>query len=161
MTSTTELPDIAAAFQHILQGVALDEQPLFIALAERMAAERYRAWAAGVSDADHQSGLLSCAAREEEIARRVESLYADAVSTQRKLLARHPALAGITQSLFAPCPLAQQFRLQAQGERLGAATWKAFAQQQRDAAAHDVLLSCAALEAENACFLESIASGTG
>lgn len=160
MSPTTDPPNIAEALAQILQRVSLDQQPLLIALAERMAADRYRGWAAAVPEPDRKSALLACAAREEEIARRVEALHPEAASIQREILARNPDLAEINRSLFAPYSLNEQFRLQARGERLGAATWRSFARHQSNTAARDVFLGCAALEEESASFLESIAGDT-
>ena len=82
---STTLPDLAEVLGRVLQRVPLAEQPLLVALAERLAAERYRGWAE--EDPAHAAGLLACAAREEEIARRVEGLYPDHESTTRQLLA--------------------------------------------------------------------------
>ena len=157
MSGSTELPNIAEVLAGILQRVPPAQQPLAIALAERMAADRYRGWAGAVSAPDRRAGLLACADREEDIAGRVEALHPDAAAVQSDILARNPDLVEINRSLFAPYPLAQQFILQAQGERLGAATWRAFARQAQSPAAREAFLSCALLEEESALFLESIA----
>jgi hypothetical protein len=153
---TTELPNIAAVLAAVLQRVPREQQPLFIAVAERLAADRYRGWAEQVDDAATKAGLLACAEREEDIAARIESLYPAAESAQQSLLAAHPDLLEVNRTLFAPLPLAQQFALQAQGERLGAATWRAFADHAADTRARDVFLACAPLEEESAEFLETI-----
>jgi hypothetical protein len=135
--------------------VPREEQPLLIALAERLAAERYRGWAREVSDAGRTAGLLACAEREEEIARRVEALYPNAPAAERDLVARNPDLIAVNRSLFAGRSLDDQLRLQARGERLGAATWRALARA-ADPAARDTFLACALLEEESAAYLESI-----
>jgi hypothetical protein len=132
---------------------------LLIAYAERLAAERYRGWAGQVHDTAQRAGLLACAAREEEIAARIESLYPDAAAAQRALLDANPDLLQVNTRLFAGLTLDRQFELQAQGERLGAATWRAFAQHADDPGARDVLAACAPLEEESADFLESIIGG--
>jgi hypothetical protein len=157
MSSSDELPNLADVLARILQRIPVEHQPLAIALAERMAAERYRGWADAVGEAERRAGLLACAAREEDIARRVEALYPDAAAVQPDLLARHPELVEINRTLFAPYSLAQQFVLQARGERLGAATWRALARQAPTPAARDALLACALLEEDSAVFLESLA----
>ncbi|MDP9225560.1 MAG: hypothetical protein M3P18_17300 [Actinomycetota bacterium] len=159
MSSSSTLPSIAERLAPLLQRVPRVQQPLLIALAERMAAERYREWAAKVTQPDHKSALLACADREEEIARRVEALYPTAASTQRELLEANPDLIEINRSLFAPYSLEEQFKIQAQGERVGAATWRAFAKHETNSQAREVLLGCALLEEENAAFLESLAVG--
>ena len=126
-TNAAELPNIGAILSPVLQRVPWEQQPLLIALAERLAAVRYRDWAKESAMKPHASQLFACAEREEDIAGRVEALYPEAATIQRALLAKHPYLEEINRSIFAGRPLAQQFTIQAQGERLGAATWKAFA----------------------------------
>lgn len=156
MAKPTELPNIAAVLAGILQRIPREQQPLLIAYAERLAAERYRGWATRVGEAGQRAGLLACAAREEEIAGRVESLYPGAAAAQQALLAANPDLLEVNTRLFAALTLEQQFELQAQGERLGAATWRAFAEHATDSKARGIFVACAPLEEESAAFLESV-----
>jgi organic hydroperoxide reductase OsmC/OhrA len=151
------LGEIGEVLAPVLARVPREQQPLLIALAERLAAARYRGWAGEVSAPAQRTQLLACAEREEEIARRVEALHPGAAATQRELLAAHPELEGLDRSLFAGRPLAAQFRVQAQGERLGAATWRAFARHAADASRRDTLLACAELEEASALVLEALA----
>jgi len=153
------LPNIQEALSGFLQLVPQDQQPLLIALAERMAADRYRSWAGRVTDPDKQKGLIACGDREDEIARRIESLYPNAAAIQGNIAATTPHLSDLTRSLFEPLSLDDQFALQAQGERLGAATWRSLARKATDPEAAEVLLSCAPLEEESAAFLESLLAG--
>ena len=155
MSTGKELPDLAEVLARILQQVPPGQHAVLIALAERLAAERYRGWATEVAGPDRRAGLLACADREEEIARRVEALY-PAAAPQRDLLASQPDLLELNRTLFAGRPLAQQFVLQARGERLGAATWRAFAQGEKTVERRDTFLGCALLEEESAAYLESI-----
>lgn len=150
------LPKVAEVIEPILLRVPAGQQPLLIAIAERMAAVRYRDWAAGIGDETRKAELLACATREEQIASRVEALYPEAASTQRDILAANPDLEEINRTLFAGRPLRQQFTIQAEGERLGAATWRAFAQRDGMAHARDVFLACAELEEQNAAVLEAL-----
>jgi len=154
-----ELPNIAEVLGPVLQRVSRAQQPLLIALAERLAAERYRGWASEVTEPDLRSGLLACADREEEIARCIEALFPAAASIQRDLLAGNPDLIDLNRSLFAGYPLDQQFILQAQGEHLGAATWRSFAHNEENPETRNTFLGCALLEEQSAAFLESISSG--
>ncbi len=151
-----ELPNIAAVLATVLQRVPRHHQPLVIAFAERLAAVRYRGWAEQIADAETQAALLACADREEDIAARIESLYPNASAMQQDLLASSPDLLDINRQLFAPLALEQQFRLQAQGERLGAATWRAFAEHATDPRVRDVFLGCAPLEERSAELLERL-----
>lgn len=154
--STGELPNVGEALAPILLRTARERQPLLIAFAERLAAERYRAWAAEPAVAARAADLRGCADREEEIARRIEGLYPDAAAAQRELVARNPEIDEINLSLFAGRSLVQQFTIQARGERLGAATWRAFAAHREEPAARDVFLACAVLEEESAAVLEAL-----
>ena len=86
----------------------------------------------------------------------MEGLYPGAASIQRDLLAGSRDLLDINRSLFAGRALAQQFITQARGERLGAATWRAFARGEDTAERRDTFLGCALLEEESAALLESI-----
>ncbi|MDX2169708.1 MAG: hypothetical protein SF182_21745 [Deltaproteobacteria bacterium] len=153
------LPSIGEAIGPLLLALPREQQPLFIALAERRAAARYREWAAAVSDADFAAALLACAGREEEIAGRVEALHPDAAAVQRALLASHPQFETLNLALFADRSLPDQFRIQANGERLGAATWRSFADAAPSAAARETFLDCAALEEESAVVLEAFGDG--
>jgi hypothetical protein len=151
-----ELPNLGEIFARVLDRVPATAQPLLIALAERMAAERYRGWADHPTLSPHRAALLACARREEEIASRVEALYPEAGAIQGDILAQNPDLEDVNRSLFAPRPLLQQLLIQAQGERLGAATWRSFAKREADAAVRDTFLACAELEEASARVLDSI-----
>ena len=150
------LPNVAELLGRVLGRVAPGERPLLIAFAERLAAKRYRGWAADPADQSRRFELLACADREEEIARRVESLYPEVAAVQRELLAKHPDLEEINRALFADRPLEEQFAIQARGERLGAATWRSLARHAAVAAERQTFLSCALLEEESAATLESL-----
>ena len=156
MPPTRELPDIAALFAPLLERISEAQRPLLIALAERMAAQRYRDWAGAASDAGQRDRLLACAEREEAIAGRVEALFPDAAAVQQDLRAKNPELEDVNRSLFAPLPHDDQLTLQARGERLGAATWRSLAKQAASENAREVFLGCAKLEEESAAVLESI-----
>ncbi len=160
MAPHSELPDIGEVVGAILRRVPRDQQPVLLAQRERVAATRYRSWAAMIGDPDRRSAFLACGDREEEIARRVEALYPRAAAIQQEILARHPDLANLTGSLFSAYPLDQQFVLQARGERFGAAMWRSFAEGEANPVARNVFLDCARLEEESAAFLESLSSAT-
>jgi hypothetical protein len=158
---TAELPSVGEAIAPLLAAIPRAEQPVVIAYAERLAAERYRSWAAGPEGASQRAALLACAAREEEIARRVEALYAGAAEQQRLFLAAHPELLEVNRSLFDGRPFAEQLTIQARGERLGAATWRSFARHASSDLARKELLACAELEEASAAVLEAILSAAG
>jgi hypothetical protein len=155
-TDPNDLPSVAAILGPVLQRVGWEQQPLLVAITERLAAQRYRQWATDCTREPLQTQLLACADREEEIAGRAEALYSDAAAIQRGILVMNPEIVEINRTIFAGRPLVQQFAIQAQGERLVAATWRALAEQERDASRRAVFLACAALEEESAAFLESL-----
>src|SRR5207249_1206364 len=78
MSSGSTLPDVAEVLRPILERVPREQQPLLIALAERMAAERYRGWAEAVArhqgNAQARETFLSCALLEEDNAAFLESI---------------------------------------------------------------------------------------
>jgi hypothetical protein len=137
-----------------LVGLAPEQQPAIVALAERIAAGRYRAWAERVDDPAVRERLLACAAREEEIAARVEATVPDAAGVQARARADHPDLPDGYAALFAGLSLAEQWALQARAERVGAETWRGLAA--ADAERRDVYLACAGLEEESAAALETL-----
>ena len=150
------LPNVAELLAPLLARVAPDRQPLFLAIAERLAAERYRGWASNPAYAAHRGRLLECSAREEEIARRVETLRADAAAVQQEIMTANPDLLDINRQVFADLSVADQMRTQAGGERAGAAVWRAFAAQTKDDRARATFLACAGLEEESAVVLDDI-----
>jgi hypothetical protein len=150
------LPDVAKILGGLVASVAPHDRPLFLAIAERLAAERYREWASAVGDPGLRAGLLACAAREDEIATRVEAVHPDAAAVQARLRAAHPELVTLAAAMFGDRPLAEQFAMQAQGERLGAGTWRALAAAHPDPATRAAFLACAPLEEASADFLESL-----
>lgn len=156
MDNENQIPDIAAILRQALQAIEPASQPVLLAGLERLAAKRYRSWADDHPNPDVKAGLLACAEREEEIARRIESLDPNAVAIQEKLLADHPELLTLNRTLFEGRPLNDQFTMQAQGERAGAAAWRAFAAAVSNPTAQGVMQSCSPLEEANAEFLQSL-----
>jgi len=154
-SDSTRVPSVGDVIGQILGRVSRERRPLLLAIAERMAADRYRGWARQVLLAADQEALRACAAREEDIATRVEGLHPDATAIQRALRDEMPELDTVTRDLF-DRPLAQQLRIQAEGERLGAMTWTAIAERETDARRKAVLLECAQLEIASAETLERL-----
>ena len=150
-----KLPSVGELVGPIVGGVSEEQRPLLIALAEKIAAGRYRSWAEGASASDSRK-LLACADREDEIARRVEALYPEAAAVQADLLAKHPDLEQAYRELFSGRPIEDQYAIQADGERLGAATWRAFARDTDRDDARPVFLDCAELEEASAAVLEAL-----
>jgi hypothetical protein len=157
--AATSLPNVGEVLGGLLARVPEADHPLFVAIAERMAAERYRGWADAMPA--QRASLLACSEREEDIARRVESLHGDAGARQQRIRAQMPELAEINQSVFAGRPLEEQFAIQAQGERVGAGFWRSLATPSASAHARRTYLECAELEERNAELLESLLRASG
>ncbi len=151
-----ELPDIAKILGQALQRIEPGQRPILLAALERLAARRYRIWANEQLDPAVKEGLLACAEREGEIARRVESLHPNAAEIQNNLLAANPELLDLNRTLFEGRPIKDQYTMQAQGERAGAAAWSAFAAAASEPSARELLESCGPLEEANAAFLHSL-----
>ena len=151
---SNDLPSIAGVLAPVVTRFPLQQQKILIALAERQAAQMYRSWAEQVSHQERE-GFLACAAREEDIAKRIESLDPDATKIQQQLLDELPDLEERVQAVYADRPLEEQWEIQRRGERAGKKTWENFAAAESEANAQEILLACAALEDENASFLHS------
>jgi hypothetical protein len=155
---TARLPDVAAILRPILASVPAEERPLLLAIAERLAAERYRGWAAASDAPERRAGLLACAAREDEIAGRIEAVFPDAAAVQARLGAAHPEVVTVAKELFGSRSLDEQLAIQAAGERAGASAWRALAAAAPDGPMRQAFLACAPLEEASAAYLESLAS---
>ena len=157
MTDTERnIPNIAEVLAGVLRNIDPKLQPMLLAKLERLAARRYRTWASDHLDQSVREGLLACADREEEIASRVESLEPNASAIQDKLLSDNPALLDLNRTLFEGRSLKVQFAMQAEGERAGAAAWRAYAAAASDPSAQELLQSCSPLEQANADFLQTL-----
>ena len=154
--ANSNIPNIAGILAGALRNIDPKLQPILLAKLERLAAGRYRIWAGEHADQNAKDGLLACADREEEIARRVESLEPNAAAIQDKLLLDHPELSDLNRTLFAGRPLKVQFAMQAEGERAGAAAWRAYAAAASDPSVQELLVSCSPLEQANADFLQTL-----
>ncbi len=159
-THSNDLPSIAGVLAPVVARFPRQQQKLLIAWAERQAARRYQSWAEHVSDPE-RAGFLGCAAREEDIAARIEALDPDAAAIQQKLLAELPDLEAQVLAVYADRSLEEQWEIQRRGERAGKKTWETFAAAEDNAQAQAVLLACAALEDESASFLRSVLEERG
>jgi hypothetical protein len=139
----------------LIEALAVELRPVFLATLERGAGQRYREWALQTKDPDEARGLLACAAREEEIASRVEKLFPVGAEARAQIDAAVPEARSLYYSIFTGCSLGECFELQAAAERQGALAWRLYAAQQDDPEVKQTLLSCADLEEASASYLES------
>lgn len=161
MSSEPDRPSIVGLLAPLIGSLPSEQQPALMALAERVAAGRYRYWAEAVDDADASQQLVTCAEREEEIARRVEGLVPDTRSLQDEFSARVPDIAEQYRRVFDGRTIPEQLAMQAEAERAGAAAWRAFAAGESEPAKADVLSSCALLEEESAATLDALIARLG
>ena len=71
--SDVDIPNFGELLGPYLGQVTAEAYPYLLSQLERTAADRYRSWAEALPE--HAAGLLECAAREDEIADRVEALF--------------------------------------------------------------------------------------
>lgn len=71
--NAVDIPNFGELLAEHLGGVPAEAYPYLLSQLERTAAERYRQWAQEVPE--HAPGILACAAREDDIADRVEALF--------------------------------------------------------------------------------------
>ena len=120
------------------------------------AAARYRQWAEALPE--RADGLQACAAREEEIANRVDALFPLEPDVRETLAQTLPGAVKIYSSLFDGLGIGDQLEIQAGAERQGAAAWRGLAAQSGDRGQRDALEGCARLEEESASYLEGLAA---
>lgn len=153
MTDLT-IPRFGELLGPFIARVAPETMPRFLALLERGAADRYRHWAESLPE--HRDGLLRCAAREDEIADRIEAAFALDESLRPQLEAPLPEAVATYYDVFAPLPLRDQLRVQAAAERQGAAAWRNIATRHTEPSVIDQLNECSRLEERSAEYLDDL-----
>jgi hypothetical protein len=148
------LPDLGAQLRPVLAEVPPAIWPRLVAQLERAAADRYDAWASSCGDEAQRAGLRACAAREREVASRIEAAFPAHPEEQRYMSATVPKIAAAYAAVMADHPVDDQYAIQAAAERNGAAFWRSVAGSAP--AAREVLEACARLEEASAEFLERL-----
>lgn len=152
--SKVEAPNFAVLLGPFIAEVPEEGRPRFLALLERGAAERYRAWARELPE--HAEALRACSAREDEIADRVEKLFPITAELEKETAQPLPRARDAYYDVFAGMPVLDQLAIQADAERQGAAAWRGLASQHPDAAAREELERCALLEEASADQLDAL-----
>lgn len=119
---TLEAPNFGALLAGFIASVPAASQPRFLARLERGAADRYRGWAAALPA--HAEALLVCAAAEEEIAIRVDALYAVVPEDLAAIEAALPDAQATYYGVFDGHSVRDQLALQAAAERQGSQAWQ-------------------------------------
>ncbi len=152
--SQLEIPNFGELLAPFFEQVPEAHFPNFLALLERGAAERYRAWAHEIPG--HGEGLLMCAQREEEIADAVDSVFPIDGANREKIAEPLPAAHNTFYSVFSNLDLHDQLAMQAGAERQGAAAWRGMLEGEPDPEVRSRLQHCALLEEANAAYLEDM-----
>jgi hypothetical protein len=148
-------PDFGELLAGYIGAVPESAVPAFLARLERTAAERYRMWAEALPE--HAEGLLSCAAREDDIADRAEQIYPATEPEQITAMdnAIGPAKAAYYQ-VFSDMTPVEQMTIQANAERQGAAAWRAMIPPESDEATQAKLEQMAKIEEASADYLDAL-----
>ena len=117
-----DIPNFGELLAEHLGAVPAEAYPYLLSQLERTAANRYRQWADDVPG--HREGILQCAAREDEIADRVEAMFPP--SNEHRALVDEiiPKAKATYYSAFEPYTPIEQMTIQANAERQGANAWQ-------------------------------------
>lgn len=116
------IPNFGEVLAEHLGGVSTDAYPYLLSRLERTAADRYRGWAEAVPE--HREGLLDCAAREDEIADRVEAMFPPTPGQRAEVEAVIPAAKETYYAVFSGYGPYEQMAIQADAEQQGANAWQ-------------------------------------
>ena len=152
--SELEIPAFGALLAPYIGQVPAEAMPRFLALLERGAAERYREWAGMLPE--HADVLSTCAASEDEIADRVESVFALDPELHDVVHAPLPGARATYYAVFEPYSVWDQLRIQANAERQGAQAWRNIALRTTDAHVLEQRAACSALEEASADRLDDL-----
>ena len=153
-------PDFASLLAPHIGSVPDEAVPAFLARLERTAAERYRMWAEDLPE--HAEGLLQCAAREDEIADRVEQIYP--AQAQEQVAAMERAIVPARETyyaVFSGLTPVEQMTIQANAERQGAAAWRGMLDQENNKEIRAELEQCARIEEASADYLDALLAEIG
>ena len=120
--SDIAIPNFGELLAEHLSGVPQEAYPFLLSQLERTAADRYRLWAEDVPA--HSDGLLACAAREDEIADRVEAMFPPSAEHRALVGTIIPKAKATYYSAFEPYNSVEQMTIQANAERQGANAWQ-------------------------------------
>ena len=150
--SEVEIPNFGELLAEHLGGVPAEAYPYLLSQLERTAADRYRVWAEQVPD--HRDGLLECAAREDEIADRVEALFPPSEAHRELVGTIIPKAKDTYYSVFEQYTPIEQMTIQANAERQGANAWQTLKMAYPDKS--DELDALSAIEIGSAEYLDEL-----
>ena len=147
-----EIPNFGELLAEHLSSVPQAAYPYLLSQLERTAAARYRGWAEEVPE--HRDGILACAAREDDIADRVEALFPPSEEHRALVADIIPKAKATYYSAFEPYTPVEQMTIQANAERQGANAWQNLKQAFPDHAAE--LDELSAIEESSADYLDEL-----
>jgi hypothetical protein len=146
------IPNFGELLAEHLDQVPPDTLPYMLSQLERTAADRYRGWAEAVPE--HREGLLACAAREDEIADRVEALFPPTEAGRELVSKLIPAAKKTYYDVFADYEPLEQMAIQADAEKQGANAWQGLKEGYPEFG--EQLDALSAIELKSAEYLDSI-----
>ena len=150
--SMITIPNFGELLAEHLDQVPPETLPYMLSQLERTAADRYRGWAEAVPE--YREGLLECAAREDEIADRVEALFPPTEDGRKLVSKLIPAARDTYYAVFAGHTPWEQMTIQADAEKQGANAWQGL----KEAYPHlaDEMDQLSAIELKSAEYLDRI-----
>jgi hypothetical protein len=146
------IPNFGELLAVHLDKVPPETLPYMLSQLERTAADRYRGWAEDVPE--HREGLLACAAREDEIADRVEALFPPTEAGRQLVSELIPAAKDTYYAVFAGHSPIEQMTIQADAEKQGANAWQGLKEAYPELA--DEMDALSAIELKSAEYLDGI-----
>lgn len=140
----------------LVDSFAREYRPLLLSLIERQAALRLRAWSTEIVDTIQRRILLACADQKEEIARRIEALFPNAIAIEKEITDTVPEVRQVSQQLFRPVPLKARLATQALVDRICVRAYRDLAEREDFEQARQTLISCAVLDAKAAESIEGV-----
>ncbi len=147
-----EIPDFGELLSPYLSDVPPEALPYLLSQLERTAADRYRGWAEALPE--HAPGILACAAREDDIADRVEALFPPTDAHRALVDAIVPAAKSLYYAAFDGYSPIEQMTIQENAERQGSRAWQNLKAAHPDQA--QALDALSAIELESADYLKSL-----
>ncbi len=120
--SNLEIPNFGELLAEHLGGVPQEAYPYLLSQLERTAADRFRGWADDVPA--HREGILACAAREDEIADKVEAMFPPSDEHRELVAGIIPNAKATYYTAFENYTPVEQMTIQANAERQGAGAWQ-------------------------------------
>ncbi|MFT4796859.1 MAG: hypothetical protein ACJAYE_000590 [Candidatus Azotimanducaceae bacterium] len=152
MMTTVEIPNFGELLAEHLSGVPTEAYPYLLSQLERTAADRYRGWADDVPA--HREGILKCAAREDEIANRVEAMFPPSEEHRALVASIIPGAKTTYYTAFENYTPVEQMTIQANAERQGANAWQTLKALYPDQT--DALDELSAIELGSADYLDEL-----